>query len=376
MLAVGGSRPMLPGPSAPWGFFGPPADRGWTEATLALEHAARALDLGLRSPLRLTTETKVPNVSPQMNTNRWTLVLLRGGSEGVAQWTVRGGLLRAVPWVFGCAMLVALCAVAAAVVVAGGDNPLRVIQLARENRLLEDELEEAQARLANVGGQVAGLVEQNRRVRLLAGLSGIDQEVLEVGVGGPGLESSSDGELWMLDSEASETAYAIHYDLELMKRKADLLAASFDEVASSFEAQRRRAEATPSIFPVRGLLSSRFSRSRRHPLHDRRQPHEGIDIHAPKGAPIVAAAKGVVRSAGRRSGYGYTVVIDHGFGVSTLYAHASELLVRRGKAVRRGDVVARVGSTGISTAPHLHYEVHVNGSPVNPLNYVLGDALP
>lgn len=313
---------------------------------------------------------------PPMNANRWTLVLLRGGSKGVAQWTISRTALRAAPWMFCCALLVALGGVVAVVVAAGGENPLRVVQLARENRLLEAELAEAEARLTDVGGQVAGLIEQNRRVRLLAGLSGIDEEVLQVGVGGPGLESPADGRLWRFDPEASEIAYAIHYDLELMKRKADLLAASFDEVTSSLDAQRRRSEATPSILPVRGMLSSRFSRSRRHPLHDRMLPHEGIDVHAPKGTPIVAAAAGVVSFAGRRSGYGYTVMIDHGFGLSTLYAHASELLVSRGTAVQRGDMVARVGSTGVSTAPHLHYEVHLNGRPVNPVNYVIGDAIP
>lgn len=308
-----------------------------------------------------------------MNTNRWTLVLLRGGSEGVRQWSVRQGLLRISAWAL-CGVL--LVAAGVAVVAAGGENPLRVMQLARENRLLEDELAAAQARLEDVGGQVADLVERNRRARLLAGLAGIDQEVLEVGVGGPGLALPEDGELWGLDPEASETAYAIHYDLELIERKTELLAASFDEVEASFGSQRLRLEATPSIMPVQGLLSSRFSRSRYHQVHGRWQPHEGIDIHAPRGTPIVAAANGVVRSAGRKGGYGYAVVIDHGFGVSTLYAHASELLVSRGKTVRRGDVVARVGSTGISTAPHLHYEVHVDGVPVDPLNYVIGAAIP
>lgn len=311
-----------------------------------------------------------------MNTKRWTIVVLRGGSESVLQWNLRRRVLRAAPWVLLAGVLVVLVGTVGAVMAAGGENPLRVIQLAHENRLLEREIAAAQARLATVGEQVSGLVEQNRRVRVLAGLAGIDEEVLDVGVGGPGLGSPEDGELWTLNPEASETAYAIHYDLESIKRKAGLLAASFDEVAGNFESQRLRMETTPSILPVRGLLSSRFSRNRLHPIHDRRQPHPGIDIHAPKGSPIVAAANGIVRSARWRRGYGYTVEIDHGFGLSTLYAHASKLLVKSGQKVRRGDVVAQVGSTGISTGPHLHYEVRLNGSHVDPLNYVVGDAIP
>ncbi len=311
-----------------------------------------------------------------MKTNRWTIVLLRGGSESVVQWTHRPSVLRAAPWALCLCLLVVAGGVAGGLLAAGGENPMRTIRLARENRLLEAEIAATQSRLAAVGEQVSGLVEQNRRVRVLAGLAGIDQEVLDVGVGGPGLASPEDGELWPLDPEASETAYAIHYDLELIKRRAGLLGASFDEVAASFESQTARMEATPSILPVRGLLSSRFSRSRRHPVHDREQPHHGIDVHAPKGTPIVAAGNGVVRSASWRTGYGYTVEIDHGFGLSTLYAHASKLLVKPGTRVRRGDVVAQVGSTGISTAPHLHYEVRMNGARVNPMNYVLGDAIP
>jgi murein DD-endopeptidase MepM/ murein hydrolase activator NlpD len=102
----------------------------------------------------------------------------------------------------------------------------------------------------------------------------------------------------------------------------------------------------------------------------------GIDISAPLGTPILASAKGTVTHAGWKSGLGYTVEIDHGYGSVTRYAHASKVLVKRGQKVIRGEVIANVGSTGISTSPHLHYEVHVGGVAVNPLNYVIGSVLP
>jgi murein DD-endopeptidase MepM/ murein hydrolase activator NlpD len=135
-------------------------------------------------------------------------------------------------------------------------------------------------------------------------------------------------------------------------------------------------ESTPSIKPTEGFLSSNFSPSRFHPIHHRNLPHEGVDITAPTGTPILAAAKGTVTFAGWMAGYGNTVQIDHGYGYVTLYGHASKLLVRRGQVVKRGDVIAQVGSTGVSIAPHLHYEIRVDGRAMNPRNYIIENIVP
>ena len=133
----------------------------------------------------------------------------------------------------------------------------------------------------------------------------------------------------------------------------------------------------PSILPTDGMISSSFSASRRHPIHKIALPHEGVDIAAVQGTPIFAAAKGVVTFSGVESGYGQMVEIDHGFDRTTRYGHASRLLVRVGQKVERGDVIALVGSTGIATSSHLHYEVREGGKPVNPMEkYVIGGAIP
>ena len=129
--------------------------------------------------------------------------------------------------------------------------------------------------------------------------------------------------------------------------------------------------ATPSIMPTAGWLSSAFSRMRSHPILHIARAHEGLDVTAPLGTPIEAPAKGRVVQAGWETGYGNTVTIDHGYGIVTKFAHASRILARVGARVERGERIALVGNTGLSSGPHLHYEVHVNGRPVDPRRYIL-----
>jgi murein DD-endopeptidase MepM/ murein hydrolase activator NlpD len=121
-------------------------------------------------------------------------------------------------------------------------------------------------------------------------------------------------------------------------------------------------------WPVPGRITSGFG-PRTHPLHGDRGMHSGVDIAAARGTPIVAAADGLVTIAGPSGGYGLMVEVDHGGGLSTRYAHASELLVRPGDSVRQGQPLALVGSTGASTGPHLHFEVRVDGQAQDPLRW-------
>lgn len=123
------------------------------------------------------------------------------------------------------------------------------------------------------------------------------------------------------------------------------------------------------ITPASGRRSSGFG-MRRHPVLGTTRLHAGIDIAAPTGTPIRASASGTVVTAGSMRGYGNTVIIDHGGGFSTLYGHCSRLYVRSGQRVNQGDRIAAVGSTGLSTGPHLHFEIRINGRPVNPASYL------
>ncbi len=139
--------------------------------------------------------------------------------------------------------------------------------------------------------------------------------------------------------------------------------------------KRSRANATSPVMPnftgrfsrpANGPVTSRFG-YRFHPILKINRLHAGVDFGAPSGSPIRAAADGVVVWAGYKGGFGNTIIIDHGGGIMTLYGHSSRLFVGTGARVKRGDRVAAVGNTGLSTAPHLHFEVRVNGKPVDPL---------
>jgi murein DD-endopeptidase MepM/ murein hydrolase activator NlpD len=140
-----------------------------------------------------------------------------------------------------------------------------------------------------------------------------------------------------------------------------------ESVRDNVERRHQLAMATPSMWPVAGWLSSSFG-SRKDPFTDRNDFHPGLDISADYGHPVLATGDAVVTQAGRNGAYGNMVMLDHGFGIVTRYGHLSKISVTERQQVKRGDVIGFVGSTGRSTAPHLHYEVWMNGRLANPMS--------
>lgn len=309
-----------------------------------------------------------------MTEKRWTLLVVGDEHTPVRQYSLSLRGLRILLGVAGLGVVV--LAALALFVALDGASRLQTHRLQASNEALTQELVAFQDRVEGLEDRLARIQDQDARFRTLAGLDPIDPEIMEVGVGGPGLGDPESHPLREVNPEASEAAFALSWDLEALERRARLLSASLDEAHDSLQAHHDLLESTPSILPTTGWLSSRFSQSRMHPVHNRPLPHEGVDISAKKGTPIFAAAKGRVTRAGWVAGYGLTVEIDHGYGYTTLYGHASKLLVRRGEQVARGEVIAQVGSTGITTAPNLHYEVRINDQPQNPANFILPDVVP
>lgn len=309
-----------------------------------------------------------------MTRKNWTLLLLGDDPKGIRQVTISPRTIRAAAG--GLSLFVLIVLSLTVVLILNGAAFVQARHLTAENDVLVQELETFRLQVNSLEESLTQLSQEDSRVRLLAGLSATDEEILEVGIGGPGMASPEAHPLWVWDSVVSKAAFAVEYDLNALERRARLLAESLSEASDSLMAHNDLLQSTPSILPAAGVLSSRFSASRFHPIHHEALPHEGIDISAPLGTPILAAAKGVVTFSGWMAGLGNTVEIDHGYGYVTRYGHASKILVRTGQEVTRGEVVAQVGSTGISTSSHLHYEVRVAGRAVNPLNYVIGTVLP
>ncbi len=250
-----------------------------------------------------------------------------------------------------------------------------VLKLQRQKSLLSDEIEEIQGRVAQMEEFIDVLIDKDESFRLLAGLDVIDEEIFEGGVGGPGMLTPESSPLWVEDPVAAAVTFATSYDILALERRAQLLSESLSEAMDSLQAHHDLLRSTPSISPTDGPITSRFSHARMHPIYDRALPHEGIDLHAPEGTPILATAKGVVSYKGWRTGYGNTIEIDHGFGYMTRYAHASKFLVERGQAVERGMAIAQVGQTGTATAEHVHYEIWVGGRATDPQEYILSGVI-
>ena len=301
--------------------------------------------------------------------DRWTFLLVRDGHSTIKQYALSSRRLQVL---VGGGLLAAIILIGYALTIGvDGYARLRSAQLDTRNTVLQDELQEFQMRVDHLESTLNQIAQDDARFRSIAGLESIDSEVLQAGVGGPGLVGPEAHSLWTIDPSISENLFEVSSDLNHLERRARLLSSSLEEATDSLLAHRDLLESTPSILPTPGWLSSSYSESRMHPIHNRPLPHPGVDISAPKGTSIYAAAKGKVIKAGWIVGYGLTIEIDHGFGYVTLYGHASELVASQGEEVQRGDVIARVGSTGIATSPHLHYEVRVQGIAQNPANFIL-----
>ena len=164
--------------------------------------------------------------------------------------------------------------------------------------------------------------------------------------------------------------------MDFLDRQLYIQSQSFDEVVNLFKQNDEMLKCIPAIQPVSNKDLKKTASGygmRIDPIYKTSKFHEGMDFSASTGTPIYATGNGTVTKAGWQSGYGRVVVINHGYGYETLYAHMNKIDVRKGQRVVRGEVIGEVGNTGKSTGPHLHYEVHVKGRVVNPVNYYFMD---
>lgn len=157
--------------------------------------------------------------------------------------------------------------------------------------------------------------------------------------------------------------------LEYLRKINDSDDSIINKLSESEKKLQTYIENFPTLWPADGRISSPFG-YRNDPIYSIEKKHEGIDIAAPHGADIRASANGKVIFSGTNGNYGKCIILNHNNGITTLYAHASSLLVKEGQTVKKGDIIAKVGSTGKSTGPHLHFEVRINGKPDDPTKYL------
>ncbi len=202
----------------------------------------------------------------------------------------------------------------------------------------------------------------------------IPDDVRKAGYGGVDLYKKLDG---YTNSDLIKHAMG---QAEQLEKQLVVQSKSFDEVVKLAKDKEKMLAHLPAIQPVENKDLKRMASGygmRIHPILKTRRMHYGMDFTAKTGTPIYATGDGVVKHAGwKANGFGKHVVINHGFGYETLYAHMSKVAVRNGEKVKRGQIIGYVGNTGLSAGPHCHYEVHVNGKRVNPINYYYNDLTP
>jgi murein DD-endopeptidase MepM/ murein hydrolase activator NlpD len=177
----------------------------------------------------------------------------------------------------------------------------------------------------------------------------------------------------------SELIISVAKKLDVLSKQVYVQSKSYDEVIKMALGKEKMLASIPSVMPVSNRDLKRTASGwgmRMHPIYRIPRFHYGMDFTAPVGTDVFVTGNGIVKEVGRNAGYGNTIVVDHGYGYETLYGHLSRLNVKVGQSVNRGDVIGFVGSSGASTAPHLHYEVMKNGQKVNPQNYYFQDLNP
>jgi murein DD-endopeptidase MepM/ murein hydrolase activator NlpD len=272
-------------------------------------------------------------------------------------------------------ILIGLCATGAYRFVHMQDELVGKNDLISKIELQKNEIEGQRIQLQSFAHEIndlkASLVTLNgfeSKIRIMANLEHRPDKASLFAMGGS-MPEDLEPDL-PLSQDHDRLVRAMHDQIEQVQQASSVQGTSFKALIKSLESKRNLLASTPSIRPARGWYSSQFG-YRISPFTGRRAMHKGLDIANTKGTKIIATADGVVTFAGKRWLIGNEVKIDHGHGIATRYGHACKVLVHNGDRVKRGDVIALMGSTGRSTGPHVHYEVRLNGVPVNPLKYIL-----
>jgi len=241
--------------------------------------------------------------------------------------------------------------------------------LSHNNKELVQKFKQMSKKITALNQEIDKLQKNDSDLRLAVNLNPLDNEDRKLGVGGSIFKEYIPTNV----SNVSEIIKGIDNSLENLTTKVSIQKENYSEIKSSLEKNKKLLASLPAILPCDGPIGDKFG-MRMHPILKRRRMHAGLDIVINTGTKIYAPGNAKVLRVGFRNGYGKVLELDHGFGYTSLYAHLSKILVKKGQRVKRGDLVALSGKSGsLATGPHLHYEVRHNGIPLNPRNFIFSD---
>ncbi len=240
--------------------------------------------------------------------------------------------------------------------------------LKEENKFLQNKLVETSNLYKKLDFELDSLINENNTLRIAANLPPVSKEEEQVGVGGGYFDNDID---FLKGNVAYDLKEALSY-VDEVGRKVAFEKAQFEEISTKIKQNEKLFESLPAIKPCSGIIGNEFG-MRMHPILNIRRMHEGVDIVTDIGTPVHASGDGKVDFVGRKGGYGLCVEINHGFGYKTIYGHLSKAEVKEGQKIDRGFEIAKSGTSGLSTGPHLHYEVEHNGIKLNPEDFFFDD---
>ena len=301
-----------------------------------------------------------------MSLKKVTIVYLPDGIKAVRQFKVPKVLLKII--------LVLSLSVAGLFVWASNDylqtkkNIPEKLSLLQQNNQYKNQLISLAGKIDQINKKVAELKEFETKIKIMVNLDTGDEDAQSLGIGG--------SDFSLLESEdasgkaSQKLVRMMHESLDNLNTEISVQTQDKTELFSYLENQKSAFSCTPSIVPAEGWISSRFG-YRVSPFTNKKEFHNGLDIVSRVGTEILSTADGVITSVDKSDGLGLNIIINHGYGFKTIYGHLSKTLVKNGQAIKRGQDIALMGNSGRSTGSHLHYQVYLNGVPVNPEKYIL-----
>ena len=241
--------------------------------------------------------------------------------------------------------------------------------LSHDNELIKEKFIEMSEKVESLNREIEVLKSTNNDLRLTVNLDPLTDEDRNLGIGGSVFNRVIPTEV----SSIKDIVEKVDQSLDVLTSKISFEKNNYSEIETSLNENKELFKSIPAVLPTNGPLGDKFG-MRLHPILKHRRMHTGLDVVVNTGTKVYAPGNGTIKKVGYRSGYGKVVEIDHGFGYTSLYAHLSKISVKRGRKIKRGDLLGLSGQTGsMATGPHLHYEVKHKGIALNPRNFIFKD---